>query len=146
MYEGHIYTQVTVWFRCCMIQSCYVEKIKKGDIYAQIVEQDGLSKDTYTSVIEVVELEICTKTLQNFGEKLSEKFPLSTFCLSMVRISCLVNAFLEKKPGIRPKPKPKTQNFDLCTAWAKKSLNMILVKGKDAFCVSKAILSDLKLF
>ena len=36
-----------------------------------------------------MELEICTKT-QNFREKLRGKFPLSTRCLSMVNISCLV--------------------------------------------------------
>jgi len=45
-----------------------------------------------------MELEICTKTLQNFSEKLRRKFPLSTLCLSMVSISCLVNAFSEIRP------------------------------------------------
>ncbi len=42
-----------------------------------------------------MELEICTKTLHNFSEKLREKFPLSTLCLSMVSSSCLICASAE---------------------------------------------------
>ena len=42
-----------------------------------------------------MELEICTKMFWNFSKKLRGKFPLSTLCLSMASISCLVNAFSE---------------------------------------------------
>ena len=42
-----------------------------------------------------MELAICTKTLQNFSEKLRGKFTLSTLCLSMVSSSCIVYAFSE---------------------------------------------------
>jgi len=42
-----------------------------------------------------MELEICTKTLQNFNEKLGAKFSFSTLCLSMVSSSCLFFAFSE---------------------------------------------------
>ncbi len=40
-------------------------------------------------------LEICTKMLQNFSEKLRGKFPPSTLCLSMVSSSRLVCTFAE---------------------------------------------------
>ena len=40
-------------------------------------------------------LEICTKTFSNLGKELRGKFSLSTLCLSMASISCLVNSFSE---------------------------------------------------
>ena len=46
-------------------------------------------------MIRLMGLEICTKTLEHFSDKLRGKFPLSTLCLSMVSSSCLVYAFSE---------------------------------------------------
>ena len=57
--------------------------------------EQALSNDTYTSVIRLIELEICTKTLQNFSGKLRGKCPFSTLRLSMVSSSCLFCSFLE---------------------------------------------------
>ena len=42
-----------------------------------------------------MELEICTKTFEIYVKKLGGNFPLSTLCLSMASISCLVDAFSE---------------------------------------------------
>ena len=56
--------------------------------------QNFLTENHNTSVLSL-ELEICTKMLQNVSEKLRGKFPLSTLCLSIVSNSCLVNTFLE---------------------------------------------------
>ena len=42
-----------------------------------------------------MELEVSTKILTNFSEKLRGNFPLSTLCLSIVSIFCRVNALLE---------------------------------------------------
>ena len=93
-----------------------------------------------------MELEICTKTFWNFSKKLRGKCPLSTLCLSMASISCLVNAFLEilelkrslvegqqlqqKDRKKRKNEKPKlvgwfivqklSPNFDFCTCLSKK--------------------------
>ena len=41
-----------------------------------------------------------------------------------------------------------SQNFDVCACPSKnlKALDIILVKSLDVVCVSKAVLSDLKLF
>ena len=63
---------------------------------AQIVERNTTFPTVpKPALIRLMELEICTKTLQNFSEKLRGKFPLSTLCWYMVSSSCLVNAFLE---------------------------------------------------
>ena len=57
-----------------------------------------LSNDTKTIVIGLMDLAICTKTLQNCSEKLGGKFSLPTLCLSMVSMSYLSNAFSEILP------------------------------------------------
>ena len=93
-----------------------------------------------------MELEICTKTLQNFI--LGEEFPLSTLCKSIVKQE-------KKKKGKRKKKKtePKRMGwfiskfwFFFLHAWAKQSSNVILENGKAVFYISNAMLSDLVYF
>jgi len=49
--------------------------------------------DTQTRVIGPMEPEICTKMLKNLSEKLRAKFPATTSGYSMVKITCLDDAF-----------------------------------------------------
>ena len=55
-------------------------------------------------MIGLMELEICTKTLKNFIEKLREEFPLSTLCKSIVKQE-------KKKKGKRKKKKTEPKRM-----------------------------------
>jgi len=46
-------------------------------------------------VIGSIDPEICTKMLRNLSEKVRAKFPSTTLSYSVVRISCLNDAFSE---------------------------------------------------
>ena len=109
-----------------------------------------------------MELAICTKTLQHFSEKLRGKFTLSTLYLSMISSSCIVYAFSEirllersllegqklqqKEREKRKRESNKKKTLIGAHARKKKLYNVILVKNKDAFCLSRAVLSHLELF
>jgi len=62
-------------------------------LYSSSAGGEDLSNDTQIRVTGSIELEICTKMLRNLGEKLGAKFPSTTPCYSLVRISRLDYVF-----------------------------------------------------
>jgi len=64
---------------------------KIGITYTQVRQEERI----FPVIPRSIEREICTKMLRNLGEKFGAKFPSATLGYSMLRISCLDDAFAE---------------------------------------------------
>ena len=64
-------------------------------LYSTCAGEKHLSNDAQIRVIRRMEPEICTNMLKKLSEKVRAKFPAATPGCSIVKIACLVDAFLK---------------------------------------------------